>query len=338
MRRVVGAIASGVLLLGAAGCTAEDLATFAAVTAQADEPGAGGTAGTPGATPSATPGATPGATPARPAGRGGTGVIVAPIRTGGDVYRHAPKWTATQFRGEPTVEQLVIRYTNEARAAEGLGPVKENVKLTVSARQHSQEMVEDGYYDHTSPTAGIARPSDRARMAGYQAGCSENIFKFHLVEDPEQLARELVDGWMKSPGHRANIVAEAAEIGVGLYRDDDTIMATQVFSKGPSVDFDAITLEDRGATYLLRLTGQASATTRFRSAWPELDDEKTGPMVDFTPGSAVTFEVAVPVGGTHVVSISQVDPADMVDGFPTKSWPMELFTLDTTRPVAEAIL
>ena len=57
-----------------------------------------------------------------------------------------------------------------------------------------------------------------------------NIFKYPARRDQKKLAKDLVDGWMKSPGHRANILnAQLRYIGVGVAHSDNYIYATQNF-------------------------------------------------------------------------------------------------------------
>ncbi len=59
---------------------------------------------------------------------------------------------------------------------------------------------------------------------------AENIYKFSTRHDHKKLAKNLVDGWMKSPGHRANILnGQLRYIGVGVAQSGDYIYATQNF-------------------------------------------------------------------------------------------------------------
>ena len=59
---------------------------------------------------------------------------------------------------------------------------------------------------------------------------AENIYKFLARRNHKKLAKNLVDGWMDSPGHRANILnAQLRHIGVGVAHSDNYIYATQNF-------------------------------------------------------------------------------------------------------------
>ncbi len=58
----------------------------------------------------------------------------------------------------------------------------------------------------------------------------ENIYQFPSRHDQKKLAKNLVDGWMKSPGHRANILHSGFKfLGVGVARSGEHIYATQNF-------------------------------------------------------------------------------------------------------------
>ena len=58
----------------------------------------------------------------------------------------------------------------------------------------------------------------------------ESVYRFPARKDQGTLARNLVDGWMKSRGHRANILHPGFKFpGVGIARSDDSIYATQNF-------------------------------------------------------------------------------------------------------------
>ena len=58
----------------------------------------------------------------------------------------------------------------------------------------------------------------------------ENIYQFLARRDQKKLAKNLVDGWMNSPGHRANILHSGFKyLGVGIARSGDSVYATQNF-------------------------------------------------------------------------------------------------------------
>ncbi|MEV4921404.1 CAP domain-containing protein [Streptomyces roseoverticillatus] len=106
--------------------------------------------------------------------------------------------------------QQVVDMVNAERAKAGCSPLTINAKLQAAAQGHSDDMAARDYYDHTSPEG--KSPGDRITAAGYHwSTYGENIFK-----SPKD-ARTAMDGWMKSSGHRANILnCSFKEIGVGI--------------------------------------------------------------------------------------------------------------------------
>ena len=164
-------------------------------------------------------------------------------------------------RGE--IEKWVIEFTNEERISAGLQPLRHAAAISDIARSHSENMARLGLMSHD---IGGRDPTDRAVTAGYNCrayrgdgsysyGLSENVAEhprvtqwmgrgrsYHPVDysrDAEDMARELVQGWMSSPGHRENILdGDSRRIGVGIAIKEspeygyisETVYATQNFS------------------------------------------------------------------------------------------------------------
>jgi uncharacterized protein YkwD len=107
--------------------------------------------------------------------------------------------------------QRVVELTNLQRSQAGLAPLTLNEKLSKAAYVHSRDMALKDYFSHTGSDGSNA--SDRVRRAGYRyLNAGENIAAGYAT--PE----EAVQGWMNSPGHRANILfPNVTEIGVGFY-------------------------------------------------------------------------------------------------------------------------
>jgi uncharacterized protein YkwD len=113
------------------------------------------------------------------------------------------------------MEGSIACLINEERAAYGLQPVQANGALRQAALTHSNEMVELGYFAHTSP-AGLTFV-DRIVAAGYTRGARRWDVGENLVwgTGPLSTPRSLVTSWMNSPTHRANLLrARFREIGI----------------------------------------------------------------------------------------------------------------------------
>ncbi|AFZ34162.1 SCP-like extracellular [Stanieria cyanosphaera PCC 7437] len=111
----------------------------------------------------------------------------------------------------------VLELTNAERTKAGLKPLKLNSKLVNAAQNHSKNMAEDDFFSHTGEDGSSV--SDRVQDAGYQySRVGENIAA------GQKTAEQVVQGWMNSPGHRANILnSNFTEIGIGYeYLENDT--------------------------------------------------------------------------------------------------------------------
>ena len=144
------------------------------------------------------------------------------------------------------IEEWILHFTNQERKEAGLRPFKHDPAISDIARKHSEAMILHSFR-HTLMGKD---PTDRALEAGYDCrayygdgsysyGLSENIAQHPRVQrwsgrgwgarttftwnptayyvDAQQAARNLVLGWMRSPGHRTNILdRDSRRIGVGV--------------------------------------------------------------------------------------------------------------------------
>lgn len=106
-------------------------------------------------------------------------------------------------------EQQVIDLINNIRVQNGLSKLKVNWELSRVARYKSQDMHDKNYFSHTSPTYGSPFDMMTAFGISYRTA-GENIAKGYTTP------QSVVNGWMNSSGHRANILNSAyTQIGVG---------------------------------------------------------------------------------------------------------------------------
>ena len=106
-------------------------------------------------------------------------------------------------------EQQVIDLTNEKRASRGLKPLNANWELSRVARYKSQDMANNKYFSHTSPTYGS--PFNMIKNFGIKyRSAGENIAY------GQRTPAQVVNSWWNSAGHRANMLnANYTDIGVG---------------------------------------------------------------------------------------------------------------------------
>lgn len=106
-------------------------------------------------------------------------------------------------------EQEVVRLVNAERAKNGLSPLTHNWELSRVARYKSQDMKDNGYFSHQSPTYGSPFQMMKSFGISYRTA-GENIAKGQATP------QAVVNAWMNSAGHRANILNSSfTEIGVG---------------------------------------------------------------------------------------------------------------------------
>ncbi|OIJ89618.1 CAP domain-containing protein [Streptomyces colonosanans] len=121
-----------------------------------------------------------------------------------------------------TVEGQVIMQVNQERAKVGCRPVSADGDLTRLAEAFSADMAARDFFDHTDPSGND--PWDRAKARGITGLGGENIARGQAT------AQSVMDAWMHSPGHRANILnCDFTTLGVGVHFETGGPWWTQDF-------------------------------------------------------------------------------------------------------------
>ena len=147
---------------------------------------------------------------------------------------------ASMARAVDEAEMLIAKGIDEARAnlepdAPTLVP---NGELGRIARLRSEAMAKgiDPFAHEDAQGRPAATDMMRERISPYGA-FGENImyeYRGRLPFNPERFAKTAVDGWLESPGHRANILSPNFDrSGIGVALNGTTAYATQVFM-GPA--------------------------------------------------------------------------------------------------------
>ncbi|MEU3241319.1 MULTISPECIES: CAP domain-containing protein [unclassified Streptomyces] len=172
-------------------------------------------ASSPSAPPTAAAPAAPAATPSQeavPTEPDTTARPAEPSTQPSEVARpEAPVATApVTVPAEAAAEAEVLKLVNEERAKVGCTPVTADNALADLARTFSDDMALRDFFDHTDPS-GLS-PWDRAAKAGITALGGENIARGQAD------AAAVMDAWMNSEGHRANILnCDFKTLGVGVH-------------------------------------------------------------------------------------------------------------------------
>ena len=136
---------------------------------------------------------------------------------------------------EHDLEGRLLELTNAERAGAELQPVQASSVLAQAARHHAEEMVRLAYLSHVSPTPERRNLEDRIRLVGgTHVAVGENL-ALVSIRDPG-VANRIIDGWMASPGHRANLLQPGwTHVGFGLAETGDgRVYAVQVFAGDPN--------------------------------------------------------------------------------------------------------
>ncbi|GKU80370.1 CAP domain-containing protein [Paenibacillus sp. L3-i20] len=108
-----------------------------------------------------------------------------------------------------TLQSQVVELVNKERAKAGLPALQTDALLNKVATEKARDMDVNNYFSHTSPTYGS--PFDMMRTFGVKYNyAGENI------ASGQPTAARVMQDWMNSPGHRANIMNKSfTKIGVG---------------------------------------------------------------------------------------------------------------------------
>lgn len=126
-------------------------------------------------------------------------------------------------RNMDTMESDILKYVNEDRIAHGLSPLEMNQLESSLAAKHSHDMsVGKVKFGHDGFNA-------RAKTIQKELG---SIEVGENVAEGSMTAREVVDGWLQSPGHKRNIEGNFTLTGIGYATDKKgDIYFTQIFSR-----------------------------------------------------------------------------------------------------------
>jgi uncharacterized protein YkwD len=116
-------------------------------------------------------------------------------------------------RNRAAARAAILCLLNRHRAEHGLPPLAEDPALEAAAQAHAEDMGRRRFFAHEDPD-GVG-PHERIERAGFRGSTTgENIaWGTRINATPTRI----VDGWMASPGHRANILRrEFTRVGTGI--------------------------------------------------------------------------------------------------------------------------
>lgn len=210
--------------------------------------------------------------------------------------------TAPTLPDVAKAELAILEMTNDFRKKYGLGVVKPDNKLANAARAYAEYLARSGKFAHDGDGR---QPAERVTAAGYQyCFVAENLAlnQSSAGFQTRDLAKQMVEGWVNSPGHRKNLLAEhATETAVAVAKGPDRdpkYVAVQLFARPKSL------------AYQFQISNSTGGPVRY-SFGGKTHDLKPDMGVTHTACTPdeVTFEGATPPSSGKA-SLTRHKPAD----------------------------
>ncbi len=205
----------------------------------------------------------------------------------------------------------IIYLTNQERAQNGsLAALTENKILDAMAGAKAADMLAKQYFEHTSPSGVTV--GTQAKIAGYDY----LILGENLALGNFSNAQSILDAWMKSPGHRANILnTKYTEIGVGIiqgnYNGQTMWLAVQHFgtprSVCPTVDIKLKAEIDMGQASVTDLKTQIDAESNKIDQTGQASYQYPGLVVDYNSMVKSYNEQVIALKGKIAIYNDQVN-------------------------------
>jgi hypothetical protein len=193
----------------------------------------------------------------------------------------------------PQTEIAIVEMTNAFRKENRLGNLKPNVALEAAARAFARYLAKTGTFAHE---ADGREPQVRAEAQGYRHCLVAENLAMNLDSrgfESRQLAREAVEGWKASPGHRANMLqAGVTDIGVGVVRapdQDPKFISVQLLGRPESLRIRFSVVNRAGATVRYRVGGKSHTLPVRAIVTHTLCDQ--GPLTFEEAGPGARFEL-----------------------------------------------
>ncbi|WP_163264016.1 CAP domain-containing protein [Chelativorans alearense] len=123
-----------------------------------------------------------------------------------------------------------LAFVNEERARQDLPGLKLTTPINAAAQVHAEDMARRDFYSHRSPQGQDVADRYRANGGGLWDIIAENIASCIACRAPTEQLREFHAGWMRSPGHRRNILdPRVKSFGFGIASAGGRLYAVQAF-------------------------------------------------------------------------------------------------------------
>jgi hypothetical protein len=205
------------------------------------------------------------------------------------------------------VAERVLERAAAYRGSQTLPAQKTQAQLGAAARAFADYMASTGRYGHT---ADGRTPAERATVEGYDACLVlENIgyvYRSRGYPSADAIAADFVEGWKKSPEHRAALLDVAAtETGVGIARSaEGRYFAVQMFAR-PQREAIRFSIRNTSAAAVDYRTGERAFALPPRSARTHTVCKPVKLEIGF-PGAARPYATEVADGAIYIVTPSGI--------------------------------
>jgi uncharacterized protein YkwD len=228
-----------------------------------------------------------------------SGTLLFLVLTLSEGKQNRPPAATTSSSQSSAAEQLFFRGANAERSARGLPAYNWDETLAVAARKHALLMAKSEELSHQLP--GEPPLDERAAEAGARfSSVGENVA---IGTD----APGIQDGWMNSPGHRANILnSHFTAVGIAVVESDGELYAVEDFSKA----VERLSVEQQEARVAALLTARGFHVTDDREEARRLCEDVHAPTQHH---SMAILEVETP----HLTALpKEIEPSLNVAKYP----------------------
>jgi len=214
----------------------------------------------------------------------------------------AQEQSASESDLASNVAKSIVSRTNDFRKEHDLPAVNTNEHLQKAAEEFAKFMARSAKYGHH---ADGRTPAQRTTAAGYEYCVVRENIAYRTGPQPteKKLTDVFVEGWIDSPGHRENMLAEyVTQTGAAVATDDgQTWYAVQLFGRPKSAAFKIRLSNESSATHQIVVETDDGSSDEFEMS-PRM-------MMSMTRCTPVTVsikgsDVSVPVKESQRLAIS----------------------------------
>ncbi|WP_274423335.1 CAP domain-containing protein [Chelativorans sp. YIM 93263] len=157
-------------------------------------------------------------------------LLLVSVLLAGCATRPTADHTLSEIVNVSALRAEALAMVNQQRRGEGLAALQPSARLNAAAQAHAEDMARRGFYSHHSPEGQDAQARYRAQGGRDWRIIGENIASCRNCASPSEQLRLFQQSWMRSAGHRQNILeARYEEFGFGIASANGRYYVVQTF-------------------------------------------------------------------------------------------------------------